>query len=89
MAKVRARGRPPAGRDAAGEPLKTSTDYIQLTARVSPSKKALLKDLASVQRTTQTEILERALDLYAESLSAAERKALQALSAANPDSKRR
>ena len=64
--------------------MKTSTDCPQITARVSPAKKALLKDLASVQRATQTEILERALDLYAASLNASEKKVLLALSAVNP-----
>jgi len=86
MAKPRV-GRPPKGRDVEGRPVSTRS-YPQLTARIRPDIKAEVELLSALEKRSQAEVIERAVEAYAKSLPAAARKTLEGLRALRQDAAR-
>lgn len=74
-------GRPAKGRDAAGMPVPMKGAYPQLTARIRPEIKAELELLSALEKRSQAEVIERAIEGYAKALPAAARKTLEGLRA--------
>jgi len=72
-------GRPPAGKDDAGRPVRVSTDYAQITLRVPQGIKADLEFLSVIEGRSLSGVVQSATDEYVQSRSASTRKALYEL----------
>lgn len=83
------RGRPPAGRNAKGEPVAVTKGYPQLTLRVAPESKAVIDSLAVIEQKGQARVVEDAVASYVESLPAPTRRAVEELKAAKLASARK
>lgn len=76
------RGRPPAGRDARGEPVAVTKGYVQLTLRVPPESKAVIDSLAVIEQKGQANVVDDAVTAYVASLPVGTRRAVEELKAA-------
>lgn len=72
-------GRPPAGRDEAGRPVRVSKDYAQITIRVPKRTKADLEFLGVIEGKSLSEIVRSATDQYVKSCPPATRRAVHEL----------
>lgn len=77
-------GRPPKGRDVEGKPV-TTRSYPQLTARIRPEIKTELEMLSALEKRSQAEIIERAIEAYAKALPVAAKRTLEGLRALRRD----
>lgn len=77
MTRKQKRGRRPAGRDETGKAVPVSTAYSQTTLRLSPSYKAGLEIAASLIGRGMSEVVQRALDLYFDSLPRDEQEMIE------------